>query len=519
MNITRSIVALGIAILPMLQPQTATAQIKRLGSDVQYGASLQGVASSGQAAPFWFSSNRYGLGSIETQSALLRADIGRDVMTDSLRHWRLGYGASLVGATGHDSHFILQQLYADVQYKAIRLSIGQKERPMELKNQLLSSGTMTSGINARPIPQVRLELPDFWNIPGTKKWLALKAHVAYGAFTDNGWQSENRGQRGQYARNVLYHSKAGFLRIGNDEKFPLTLTGGLELYAQFGGEAWNVQPRDDDQSGFTGDHVDMGHGFRQFVDAFFLTGSDAADGDYKNVGGNQLGSWHLRLDYHGKGWKAAAYAEHFFEDHSQMFWQYAWKDMLYGVELQLPKNPIVSTLLYEHVRTTDQSGSIYHDATATIPDQISARDNYYNHGTFTGWHHAGRGIGSALLLSPAYNTTGALTHSPLYAKDPSRIYFLHNRITAHHLGVMGQPMKELGYRLLWTHEKSFGTYNYPLLNPQRGDFLLVELTYKPQLMKELCVTASYGMNHGTLLGNSHGAMITLSYNGLINKKK
>ncbi len=505
MNFKHAFIRLGIALLPILQPSTALAQFKRLGDDVKYGASLQGTASSGQTAPFWFSSNRYGLGSIETESALLRADIGRDVMADSLRRWRIGYGASLVGAVGHDSHFILQQLYADVQYKAIRLSLGQKERPMELKNQQLNSGALTSGINARPIPQVRLELPDFWNIPGTKGWLALKAHVAYGAFTDNGWQSENRGKRGQYARNVLYHSKAGFMRVGNQEQFPLTLTGGLELYSQFGGEAWNAQPRDDEHSGFTGEHVDMGHGFRQFWDALFLTGSDAADGDYKNASGNQLGSWHLRLDYHGKGWKAAAYAEHFFEDHSQMFWQYAWKDMLYGIEVQLPKNPAIGTVLYEHLRTTDQSGSIYHDATTTIPDQISAVDNYYNHGTFTGWHHAGRGIGSPLLLSPAY-TTG------------QRIYFMHNRVKAHHVGIMGQPIQELGYRLLWTHEKSLGTYNYPLSNPQRGDFLLAEFTYTPRQLQGLSVTASYGMNHGSLLGNSHGAMLTLSYNGILNKK-
>ncbi len=525
MKTIRPIVALGIALLTTLHP--ATAQIKRLGSDIQYGASMQGVASNGQTAPFWFSSNRYGLGSIETKSALLRADIGRDVLADSLRHWRLGYGASLVGAAGHDSHFILQQLFADVQYKAIRLSVGQKERPMEQKNQQLSSGAMTSGINARPIPQVRLELPDFWNIPGTKKWLALKAHVAYGAFTDNGWQNENRGERGQYARNVLYHSKAGFLRIGNKEQFPLTLTGGLELSAQFGGEAWNTDVRDDDDSGYDGKHVVMGHGFRQFFDAFFMTGSDAGDGDYKNASGNQLGSWHLSLDYDTKKWGARIYAEHFFEDHSGMFfldydgygsgeeWNqkkdrryvlYDLKDILLGAEVRLNNFPWLNNIVVEYINTKYQSGSVYHDHSQALPDHIGGRDNYYNHGTFTGWHHAGRAIGSPLLLSPAY-TIG------------QRIYFMHNRVRAYHVGVKGQPMQELGYRLLWTHEKSYGTYNYPLLSPQRGDFLLAELTYEPQSIKGLGITASYGMNRGTLLGDSHGAMLTLSYNGTINKKK
>ncbi len=527
MNIIRSIVALSVMLLPTLHSGTATAQIKRLGSDIHYGASLQGVASSGDTAPFWFSSNRYGLGSIQTKNALLRADIARDVMADSLRHWRLGYGTSLVGAVGHDSHFILQQLYADVQYKAIRLSVGQKERPMELKNQRLSSGALTSGINARPIPQVRLELPDFWNIPGTKGWLALKAHVAYGAFTDNGWQSENRGKRGQYARNVLYHSKAGFLKIGNTEKFPLTLTGGLEIFSQFGGEVWNAQVRDDDKSGYDGKHVVIGHNFRQFWDAFFLTGSDAGDGDYKNVSGNQLGSWHLSLDYETKKWSARIYAEHFFEDHSGMFfldydgygsgeeWNqkkdrsyilYDLKDILLGAEVRLNTFPWLNNIVYEYINTQYQSGSIYHDHSKLLSDHIGGVDNYYNHGTYTGWHHAGRGIGSPLLLSPAY-TTG------------QRIYFMHNRVTTHHIGFKGQPMQELGYRLLWTHEKSLGTYSSPLPDPKRGNFLLTELTYAPRQLKGLSLTASYGMNYGSLLGKSHGAMLTLSYNGILNKEK
>lgn len=480
-------------------------QIARLGEDIRYRGELTGTAASGTNAPFWFTNNRYGLGTTEGNSGLLRLSLQRDAEADSLRKWRIGYGVDAAAMVNFDSHVVLQQLFFDVQWKPLRLSIGQKERPMELKNQMLSSGGLTQGINARPIPQVRLELPDFWTIPGTRGWLALKAHIAYGAFTDNGWQRDHTGSNGRHAANILYHSKAGFLRIGNTQKFPLALTGGLEMGTQFGGEAWNVNRRADDTSDFDNTYVKMGHGLRDFIDAFIMGGSDASDGAYKNVGGNQLGSWHLRLDYEGKGWGASAYAEHFFEDHSQLFWQYAWKDMLYGVEVSLPANPFVSTVVYEHLGTKDQSGCIYHDETANIPDQISAIDNYYNHGIYTGWHHAGFAMGSPLLLSPIYSK--------------NNIYFFHNRVVAHHVGLSGRPTKEVEWRLLYTHEKSWGTYDTPLPDPLKANCLLAEACYSPAKVPGLSVRASYGMNQGKLLGNSHGAMLTVGYSGWINKKK
>ncbi|MBQ9558368.1 MAG: hypothetical protein IJV08_00075 [Bacteroidaceae bacterium] len=482
------------------------AQVSRLADDVQYDIALQGTVGNGDTAPFWFTNNRYGLGTLETKSGLLRASLHRDAESDSLRKWRIGYGVDLVGALNHDSHVVLQQAYADFQYKAIRLSIGQKERPLELKNQQLSTGAMTTGINARPLPQVRLELPDFWAIPRTKNWLALKAHIAYGMYTDNRWQRHfASGTNSLYTANSLYHSKAGFLRIGNVEKFPLTLTGGLEMSCQFGGEAWNLADRGDHTDPNFQSHQKLPHGIKAFWHAFIPGGSDVNDGDYANAEGNQLGSWHLRLDYHGHDWGVALYAEHFFEDHSQLFLQYPWKDMLYGGEIRLPKNPVASSFVYEHIRTKDQSGPIYHDATATFPEDIFGTDNYYNHHIYGGWQHAGFALGNPLLTSPVYNNDGKIT-------------FYDNRIKAHHFGINGQPTPEVAYRILYTHEKSWGNYIYPHTSPKKGDYLLLEATYSPRQVKGLSVTASYGQNWGKLLGGSKGGMLTVAYTGWIKKK-
>ena len=157
------------------------------------------------------------------------------------------------------------------------------------------------------------------------------------------------------------------------------------------------------------------------------------------------------------------------------------------------------------MRTTDQSGPIYHDATATFDESIYGTDNYYNHQIYGGWQHAGFSMGNALLTSPIYNQNGM-------------IVFMDSRIKAHHIGIEGNPTNEIGYRLLYTHEKSFGSYSAPRTDPTKGDFLMVEASYCPHQIKGFKVGAAYGQNWGKLLVQSKGVMLTASYTGRINKK-
>lgn len=495
-------------LITLILPLTASSQISRLGEDVTYRAELTGTLSDGHYKPFWFQHNRYGLGSVADNYGYLRARIGRDTEADAERNWRLGYGVDAVAALGLDNHVVLQQLYADIQWRMLRLSIGQKERPLELKNQLLSSGAMTTGINARPLPQLRLEMPDFWAVPGTRGWFAFKAHIAYGAYTDNGWQRQfNRGTDFKYTANSLYHTKELLLRVGNKERFPITVAGGLEMSSQFGGEAWNLQDRSDHAGAVPFDpHQKLPHDFNAFWHALIPGGNDVNDGDYDNAEGNQLGSWHLRIDGDWQKWGFAIYAEHFFDDHSQMFMQYPWRDALAGIELRLPRNPFLSTIVYEQMRTTHQSGPIYHDKSENMPEGLYGNDNYYNHQIYGAWQHAGFIMGHPLLLSPLY-------------EDNGNIYVADNRIRAQHVGIAGEPHPDVRYRFLYTHQKTWGNYVTPRLNPAHGHYFLAEATYAPHRLKGFSATLAYGNNAGSLLGNSGGALLTIAYQGLINPKK
>ena len=73
--------------------------------------------------------------------------------------------------------------------------------------------------------------------------------------------------------------------------------------------------------------------------------------------------------------------------------------------------------------------------------------------------------------------------------------------------------------MLYTHLRTLGTYHNPTIDPKRADYLLAELTWQPRFAPGLSVTGSYGFNGGTLIGRSHGGMLTLAYQGLIKKKK
>lgn len=488
-------------------------QMERFGENLDYKVAIGGAASTGGDAPFWFTAGRYGASSAKQYSGSLRASIIRSIENDSLCRWRMGYGADVMGAIAHATPFQVQQLFFELQYEGARLSLGAKERPMEMLNPELSTGGMTFSNNAVPIPQIRFELPRWWNISGKARLVFIKGHIAYGMLTDDWWQEKhNGGHTNQlYSRYSWYHSKAGYLKVGNRDKFPLEFTLGLEMAAQFGGTIFNLYNR----GGATGlEDVNYGAGSvnrlsnspADFFHAFIPGGSDANDGDYSNVGGNQLGSWRVSLGWHDKTWSVRAYLDHFFEDHSMMFWQYPWIDNLVGIEAEFPKNPVVSGAVVEYLHTMNQSGPIYHDITEDLPIGLYGKDNYYSHHVYGGYQHWGQNLGNPLLLSPIYNTNGSLG---------SR----YSRLQAFHVGLSGDPHPDVHWRALYTNMRTLGTYDAPTPTPRFGHYYLVEADYKPHQIPGWGFRLSIGGNGGTTLRQSHGAMLTISKLGVIRKRR
>ena len=474
-------------------------------------------------APFWFTANRHGLFSTDTNSGYLKAGLFRSTNQDNDRNWRHGYGLELAAAYNHTSSFIVQQAYYDIFWKGMQLSIGSKERPSALKHPLLSSGGLIFGTNARPVPQVRFELPNYVTIPGTNDWLHLKGFLGYGAYTDNNWQREFVAPGQRYTLDALHHVKAGFLKVGNEEQFPLYFEGALEMATQFGGHAYNVTwyDRKGEGGGVKKNDFKMGSGIKDFFEALIPMGGDATDGEtsdgesYANASGNHIGSWHFSLTYAPEDWKIRAYYEHMFEDHSMMFFEYGWKDGLVGIEVTLPKNPYMHTFLYEYMGSKDQSGAVYHDHTPEIPDQISAIDDYYNHLLYTGWQHWGMSMGSPFLLSPIYNQSN---HPNFFHNIKGSLKFYYNRVQTHHFGICGSPVEGLDYRLLLSYSKHWGSYTMPLIDSEKQTSALLEVSYAPTRWNGWQFKASAAYDHGnTLIGNNFGGMLTVSKCGILTR--
>ena len=490
----------------------AVAQQRRsLVDSLHYRVEMQATLSNGDHTPLWLNANRYGLSSLKTANGYLRGAVSRPLQYDTLRRWGIGYALDVAIPTGFTSHFVVQQAYAEVRWLKGVLTVGSKEWPMELKNQQLSSGSQTLGINARPIPQLRLALPDYWTLPFSRGWLALKGHLAYGMQTDTRWQRDFTHGESKYVEHALYHSKAGYLRIGPKN---ITLELGLEMACQFGGTTYSF-----DNGRMTAYH--NGTALKDYLNAFTSGGFDATDSYWPNNSGNHLGSWVGRLRFDYPKWNLGLYFDRYFEDHSAMlfmdydgygeggkwnkkeksrYFLYDLKDMMLGVEVQLKNVKWLNDIVAEYLYTKYQSGPVNHDHTWNISDHMSGRDNYYNHNLQTGWQHWGMVQGNPLYMSPLYNTDGAVAVE-------------NNRFVAWHIGVSGKPVNSLSYRLLATWQRGFGTYDRMLPDPQEDVSVLMEVKYN-LLRCGWFFKAALAWDHGELYGNNVGMQLTVAKTGI-----
>ncbi len=463
-----------------------------LPDSISYSVEGNASFSSGNNTPFWLVNNRFGLSSTKKNNGYLRAGIFKEANQNGKR-FAWGAGADLALAYNFTSTFIVQQLYADLRYRCLGLTVGSKEFTGGFNNPRLSTGNLTFSANARPIPQAKIGIPEYTIVPWTKRWVSVKGYLSYGFFTDGRWQKDFAAPNSKRTEKVLFHSKAGFLKIGDRTRFPIEFEGGLQMAAQFGGKS------------ITGDKViNMPTSLKDWLKVIIPSsgGSDTPNGEQLNVYGNHVGDWNAALIYTPKDnkWSVKMYYDHYFEDHSMMFMDFTWRDMLLGIEGRLPKNPFVSAIVYEYLYTKDQAGPVYWDHTPEIPEQVSGRDQYYNHYIYTGWQTWGMGIGNPLAISPIYNSNHIL-------------YFYHNRLKAHHLGIEGQPAPLVGYRLLLSYTRSWGTYDTPTSRVMRNFNTLVETTFTPRKLPGWSGTLSIATDGGALLGPSVGVMVSIKKTG------
>lgn len=471
----------------------------------QYRVEAVATVGKGTYAPLWLTANRYGWGSTMPNVSAVRA--GMFGIVSIQRYGHLAVGMDLSGAYHFASRLAIQQMHLDLGWKQLNLSLGMKERSPFLRSDLsLSSGTLVEDANARPVPQARLELMDYVPVPWTREWLGLKGYVAYGKFTDSDWQEDFVAAGQRFVRGAYYHSKGALLRVGNQKKRPWSLELGLQMATQFGGAQYRKTASGDAQYEF-GVPIDWKTLVRVFL--AMQGGGTSTRGDQLNAEGNTVGAWLGRFTYDfPSDWKLQVYAEHYFEDESEMFFQYGmWRDGLLGIDLTLPKNRWVDRVVWEGLASDDQAGPILYEwFDASFGGiQISACDNYYNHGFYGGWQHWGLGMGHPLLPGPAYDAD----HS---------IRFRSNRVRAHHIGISGSPFQDWSYRVKISFARHWGTYNQPLKEVTWQTSGLAELTWKPSAWDGWSFSGAVAADLGGLIGKSLGGMVTVKKEGILLKR-
>lgn len=519
-------------LLLLLLPEGAAAQRE---VNVKSFAQLNSIFSVGEYAPFWLAANRHALSSVQTINGYARYGAELDGAMNKKGSWRFALGLDVSATYNQDRVFPPNQLYADISWRWLTVSAGIKQRSAEMRgfaaidtdalqgkecievfpnlyaaqfSELGTGGLMFSG-NSAAIPQLRVEVPEYVSIPGTKNWLKMRGHIAYGAFLDSDFQEAftESNLNAKYAKNILYHSKAAFIEIGNTKHFPLTMEGGLEMYSMFGGDFYTRK---------RGHYLSMPRGVKDYFKAFIpLSGDETTPaGEQANISGNQTGNWHLAFTLHTKPIDIRIYGEHLFEDFSQLFFFeyqsnragerkvvfYPWRDMQVGISIKNKSGFLnfISNVQYEYMSTYDQSGAGYNDPSDYYSEQMDGVDDYYNHSIYTGWHYYGMGVGNPLVYSPVYNKN-------------ANLLFQGNRLKSHHVGINGAWGKKhrFMYRLMYTYSENWGTYYNPYPERKYTTSAVVDVAYVPY-KGNWVFSLSLGYDKSNLIGENVGAMISVA---------
>lgn len=476
--------------------------------------SVSGGSGSGQFAPYYIASNNHGT-ITQSSNALtsLRLVSESQHVTDRLSYsWGLeaigGYSSTTTyrrydSQAGqwtdnpqHPSRLWLGQMYGRIDYRSLFMQAGMKNAGSALLDDRLSSGDLTEGPNARPIPQVRAGFNDFQPIPFTNGWVEIQGEISYGWMTDGNWL-ENHTNRyiGNICTGRLYTYKRCYLRTKSSR--PLTLTVGMQVSGVFGGTTRNY---------FQGKETitDNPHGIKEYWKMFIPT-----EGDEDYYLGSTLGSWDILLAYRlpGDNGIVKGYLQKPWETGSGIGFLNGF-DGLWGLEYDAPSTGIVDGVVAEYIDFTNQSGPIHVDPYdmpgIDFPVHTDGNDNYYNNFYYNSYAYYGMSLGTPFIKSPIYNLDGYQG-------------FTDNRIRGFHIGLRGTLSSRLTYRVLGGFRRSWGTHSVPRTEVADNTSAMIEGTYHTPMRKgSLDIKAAIAFDRGKLYGNTAGALITISYNTSFN---
>ena len=498
----------------VLLTKTASAQ-----DTVCYHLEAQTAVASQDYLPHWITANHYGvLADAEYAVALLRG--GANVRHQFTKHLSLEVGAELIAKTpfvaDQSAQLWLQQGYARARYGAFTLTGGRWHRTLGSPDRELSTGSLAISGNARPIPQLSLEIPTYTSIPFTRGWIQIK-----GSYT-HGWLGEDR-----HIRGALLHEKSAFIKLGGN--FPVNIAGGLIHTVVWGGEIPGGNKLPSDLKNYW-----------QVIRGKEADVSDPDDpaviGEVANAVGDNMGVYDLGIDFTTKSFAAHVYQQTLFEDGSGN--NPFNGDRLLGIQLTPTQQGKgwLEGITYEFLHTKYQSGPSrpggVNDGAGSKDRNgrsYGGRDNYYNNAIYkSGWTYQDRIIGTPLF----YTQARTRLYLPDFV-DPDALFnfnIVNNRIVAHHIGAKGS-INKLSYRLLATFSTNYGTYGgingginewgsidtpdapYAFRPPKHQHYFLLEIESHP-FSDSWSLTTSLAVDAGEITDNV-GVSIGLRRSGIL----
>lgn len=477
---------------------------------VEYHASVTAQASSESLAPYMLGSwneGRYAEGNGLWQEAgiMKPLDMSRRFSWSAGVDYLAGVGSKTDYArwdektetwsenTACRNAFRITQLFGQLKYRAVYLTVGMKNTKSGIVDDRLSSGDLTRSNNFTPIPGVAAGFLDFQNIPFTNGWVQIDGEIMYGKMMDSNFKTREfnyySGIEGLY---LYYNYKRCYFRTNPDKPFHVTV--GMQAAAMFGGTTFTYN------AGKLTETVRRGFRVKDLFQAFF-----PQEGGEAYYEGSHLGSWDLKATYRFRdGSKLNAYFEWPWEDGSGIGRMNGW-DGLWGVQYDFARRGIVTKAVVEYLDFTNQSGPIHYDPEdnpeSSMTGHASGADNYYNNDFYGAYTNYGMSIGTPFLVSPIYNRSGMLS-------------FLHNRARGFHAALEGHPTDRISYRLMVGYSEAGGSGWVPDFRKSHSTSAMIEGRMRPVgKLPGFEVGLKVAFDKGSLRGNNFGAQIQVAYHG------
>lgn len=477
-------------------------------------------SGDGNFAPLYLRSNRFGKIS-QAQNAQIDIRTGHNL--DLSKKFDFAWGVEALGGYSNRVDYRkwnsetgewtdnpqrpaliwLQQLFAEIKWRGLFLSVGLKDRGSYFVDNSLSSGDLIWSGNSRAIPEVRIGFVDFQNIPFTRNFLQFDVCLSYGKFADADWVNSHFDYyNGKRNPNPLWTYKRIALRT-NPEK-PFFFHAAIQMTGIFGGMTYYYS------DGKMTEAVDNYNGAQDFIKILLPFWSDSREG-YRV--GDTKGTWDFAAQYRFKtGESLRAYVQWPWEDSSGIIKKNGF-DGLWGIEFKTGRRSIVTGVVAEYIDLTHMSGPLIYDPNHfntpengfNLPNKVGGRDGYYNNSYYRPYVNYGFNMGTPMVQGLLF-----YTGDEPYVKDDGFLPYF--RVRGFHLALSGAIGANFDYVIKYSHRKAWGDTNkLTLIHPTEGDSFMAGFEYTVPALPGLSFGASIAVDHGSMPNNSYGALLTVNY--------